>query len=104
MGCKTWGQTDATPAWALLSRPAHVDSWRGSVRALGDGVVHPDASAVQLHAVGSLHRLDGNKTGSDQGEHSGRNHWKSSTDATDWKPYFWGVRAQGGGLWDKADT
>lgn len=75
MRCKTWGKTDATPAWILLSRPAHVDSWRGSVRALGDGVVHPDASAVQLHAVGSLHRLDGNKTGSDWGEHSGRNHW-----------------------------
>lgn len=41
----------------LLSRAAHVDSWRGGVRPFGDGVIHPDAPTVQLHAVGSLHRL-----------------------------------------------
>lgn len=48
---------DLTTALILLSWSSHVDSWCGGMSTFSDGIVHPDAPPVQLHAIGSLHCL-----------------------------------------------
>lgn len=41
----------------LLSWSSHVNSWSRGMGTFGNGIVHPDASPIQLHAIGSLHCL-----------------------------------------------
>lgn len=50
-----------TAVLVLLSRSAHVDSWCGGMGTFGNGIIHPDAPPVQLHAIGSLHCLGSTK-------------------------------------------
>lgn len=44
-------------SFPLLRWPAHVDAWGGCMRSLGDGVIHPNPPAIQLHSVCMLHCL-----------------------------------------------
>lgn len=42
----------------LLSWSPHVDPRCGSMRTFSDRKIYTDAPAIQLHAIGSLHRLE----------------------------------------------
>lgn len=45
------------PAKYSLCGPTHVDAWCGGVWTFSDGIIHPDAPSIQLHAISPLHCL-----------------------------------------------
>lgn len=50
-------ERDFWPAKYSLCGPTHVDAWCGGVWTFSDGIIHPDAPSIQLHAISPLHCL-----------------------------------------------
>lgn len=56
---KTTTTTAAAAPASVMCGPTHVDAWCGCVWTFGDGIIHPDAPSIQLHAINPLHCLFG---------------------------------------------